>query len=103
MWTNENRARYDRSALRYPSDLTDAEWALIRMLILLAKRGGNSPECRTRRFTEPTGNSTSRPPIVQGEPVQGGDGPLKLTRFGGALQAFRGGFTDGQDTRAVFA
>jgi len=25
MWTNENRARYDRSKLRYPSDLTDAE------------------------------------------------------------------------------
>ena len=26
MWTNENRARYDRSRLRYPSDLTDEEW-----------------------------------------------------------------------------
>jgi transposase len=25
MWTNENRARYDRSKLRYPSDLTDEE------------------------------------------------------------------------------
>jgi hypothetical protein len=23
MWTNENRGRYDRSRLRYPSDLTD--------------------------------------------------------------------------------
>ena len=29
MWTNENRARYDRSKLRYPSDLTDEEWALV--------------------------------------------------------------------------
>jgi len=27
MWTNENRGLYDRSKLRYPSDLTDAEWA----------------------------------------------------------------------------
>jgi hypothetical protein len=27
MWSHENRARYDRSRLRYPSDLTDAEWA----------------------------------------------------------------------------
>ena len=27
MWTTENRKRYDRSQLRYPSDLTDAEWA----------------------------------------------------------------------------
>ena len=29
MWTNENRARYDRRGLRYPSDLTDEEWMLI--------------------------------------------------------------------------
>jgi transposase len=41
MWTNENRARYDRSRLRYPSDLTDAEWAHIAPLIPPAKRGGN--------------------------------------------------------------
>ena len=41
MWTNENRARYDRSKLRYPSDLTDEEWALIEPLIPRAKRGGN--------------------------------------------------------------
>ena len=26
MWTTENRPRYDRDNLRYPSDLTDAEW-----------------------------------------------------------------------------
>ena len=31
MWTNENRARYDRSALRYPSDVTDKEWAQIKV------------------------------------------------------------------------
>ncbi len=41
MWTNENRHRYDRSKLRYPSDLTDAEWSLIEALIPPAKRGGN--------------------------------------------------------------
>lgn len=41
MWTTENRARYDRSALRYPSDVTDAEWALIAPQIPPAKRGGN--------------------------------------------------------------
>ena len=41
MWTNDNRGRYDRSKLRYPSDLTDAEWAIIRPLIPPAKRGGN--------------------------------------------------------------
>jgi hypothetical protein len=40
MWTNENRGRYDRSKLRYPSDLTDDEWALIAPLIPPAKSGG---------------------------------------------------------------
>jgi transposase len=41
VWTNDNRARYDRSKLRYPSDLTDEEWAFIGPLIPPAKRGGN--------------------------------------------------------------
>ncbi len=41
MWTNENRSRYDRSELRYPSDLTDEEWGIISPLIPAAKRGGN--------------------------------------------------------------
>jgi transposase len=41
MWSNENRARYDRRRLRYPSDLTDAEWAHVKPLIPPAKRGGN--------------------------------------------------------------
>ena len=29
MWTAENRGNYERGAARYPSDVTDAEWALI--------------------------------------------------------------------------
>ena len=41
MWTTENRCRYDRSKLRYPSDLTDEEWSLVWPLIPAAKRGGN--------------------------------------------------------------
>jgi len=41
MWTTKNRCRYDRSRLRYPSDVTDEEWALIAPLIPPAKRGGN--------------------------------------------------------------
>ena len=41
MWTPENRRRYDRSKLRYPSDLTDEEWSHVAPLIPPAKRGGN--------------------------------------------------------------
>ena len=33
MWTSKSRARYDRSKLRYPSDLTDDEWGLVEPLI----------------------------------------------------------------------
>jgi len=40
MWTSENRGSYDRSKLRYPSDVTDEEWAYIAPLIPPAKRGG---------------------------------------------------------------
>lgn len=39
-WTQEQRRAADRSGLRYPSDLTDAEWALIAPLIPPARRGG---------------------------------------------------------------
>jgi hypothetical protein len=41
MWTAKNRGRYDRSKLRYPSDLSDDEWALVEPLIPPARRGGN--------------------------------------------------------------
>ena len=41
MWTAQNRRRYDRSSLRYPSDLTDDEWAHVEPLIPPAKPGGN--------------------------------------------------------------
>src|SRR6266702_1605329 len=41
MWTTQNRNRYDRSQLRYPSDLTDDEWAHVAPLIPPAKPSGN--------------------------------------------------------------
>jgi transposase len=50
MWTHENRGRYDRSKLRYPSDLTDEEWALIAPLIPPAKRGGNKRTVNEREI-----------------------------------------------------
>ena len=48
MWTMESRKHYDRSALRYESDLTDAEWALVAPLIPRAKRGGNKRQVDIR-------------------------------------------------------
>jgi transposase len=40
MWTAAHRRQHDRTNLRYPSDLTDAEWALAAPLIPPAKHGG---------------------------------------------------------------
>jgi hypothetical protein len=40
MWTVENRGRYKRDPLRYPSDVTEEEWAEIASLIPPARRGG---------------------------------------------------------------
>lgn len=40
MWTTENRARYNRDHLRYPSDTTDEEWAEMALVIPPARRGG---------------------------------------------------------------
>ena len=48
MWSEEDRKRYDRSGLRYPSDLTDAEWALVEPHIPPAKRGGRKRKVDVR-------------------------------------------------------
>jgi len=40
MWTIDHRRAADRRGLRYPSDLKDAEWALVAPLIPPAKHGG---------------------------------------------------------------
>jgi putative transposase len=40
VWTDKNRARYNRDHLRYPSELTDDEWGYVEPLIPSAKRGG---------------------------------------------------------------
>ncbi len=48
MWTNENRHRYNRDKLRYPSDLTDDEWDQVKDLIPAARQGGRRREVDVR-------------------------------------------------------
>src|SRR3954463_1524577 len=55
MWTIENRARYDRSKLRYPSDLTDEEWSHVAPFIPPAKRGGNKRTVNVREVVNGLG------------------------------------------------
>ena len=40
MWTPEHRRAADRDGLRYPSDLSNAEWALVKPMIPPARHGG---------------------------------------------------------------
>ena len=48
MWKPEHRAAAERRGLRYPSDLTDAEWALVEPLIPPAKHGGRPRDVNVR-------------------------------------------------------
>jgi len=48
MWKPEHRAAARRTGLRYDSDMTDAEWALVAPLIPPAKRGGRKREVDVR-------------------------------------------------------
>ena len=48
MWTDDNRQRYNRDHLRYPSDLTDEEWSHVRPLVPPAKRGGRKRDVDER-------------------------------------------------------
>lgn len=50
MWTDANRARYNRDHWRYPSDVTDEEWSLIEPLIPPAKRGGGKRRVNLREI-----------------------------------------------------
>jgi hypothetical protein len=57
MWTSKNRARYDRSKLRYPSDLTDDECGLVEPLI---------PPGKTERRIVPVTEKEPRVPCLIG-------------------------------------
>ena len=48
MWKPEHRLAADRGGLRYPSDLNDAEWALIAPFIPPARRGGRRRSVNVR-------------------------------------------------------
>ena len=52
MWSDEDRKRYDRTGLRYPSDLTDAEWSLVEPHIPPAKRGGRKRSVEARKVLQ---------------------------------------------------
>ena len=68
MWTSEHRRAADRRGLRYPSDLTDAEWRLIEGFVPPARHGGRKREANVREvvnaifYVLSTGCQWSAPP-----------------------------------------
>lgn len=48
MWKPEHRQSAERHGLRYPSDLTDAEWALVEPMIPPARHGGRPRDVNVR-------------------------------------------------------
>lgn len=50
VWTDDDRARYDRRGQRYPSDLTDAEWAVLEPLLPVAQGVGRPRVHRLREI-----------------------------------------------------
>jgi transposase len=54
MWKPEHRRSAERRGRRYPSDLNDAERALIEPMILPAKRGGRRREVNIREVVNAT-------------------------------------------------
>ena len=68
MWTTRNRARCDRSRLRCPGGLTDAEWALVTPLVPPARHGGSKADGgRARGCQRPHACAGHRLPVA-GDP-----------------------------------
>ena len=68
MWTAKNRGRYDRSKLRYPSDLTDDEWVSGKIAMTGAVR-----RATPKAFLRPDARSWSQGPFMFGSAVEYGN------------------------------
>ncbi len=52
MWTDTTRVIHARKGLALPSDLTDAEWAVLEPFLPPARPGGRPRKWPTRRLVE---------------------------------------------------
>ena len=70
MWTPDHRRAADRRGLRYPSDLTDDEWAIVAPMIPPGRHGGRKRSVNVREVLNgifyvldrmPVGGAAQRP------------------------------------------
>ncbi|RMF15678.1 MAG: transposase, partial [Alphaproteobacteria bacterium] len=52
MWTDTTRKQFAREGLRLPSDLTDAEWAVLEPLLPPRSKRGRPPRWSCREIVE---------------------------------------------------
>ena len=53
MWKPEHRIAADRSGLRYPSDLTGAEWAIVGNVTQAPRKNGQEQAAQEKAATPP--------------------------------------------------
>src|SRR5258708_35359456 len=82
-WTEITRAQYRRSGLRYASDITDAEWALIARRMPARRHLGRPREVDLRKVVQAV-------LFIPSSGVSGGGGAGKFSRAlaGGGLFLF---------------
>ena len=71
MWTPDTRLEHDRNDLRYPSDLTDAEWSILEPLLPSPSKTGRKRGWPMRESGQPaklTGSLNGCGPGTNGGP-----------------------------------
>jgi transposase len=88
MWKPEHHVAADRS-LRYPSDLTDGEWAIVEPMIPPARHGGALGECARgseRNFRHPVDRLPMAGPGKGPATEEHGADYLELWNWDGTLE-----------------
>jgi transposase len=60
MWKPEHRLAAHRRGLRYPSDLTDAEWAIVASMIPPGRHGGSRRSVNVREVLNDLSPASAR-------------------------------------------
>src|SRR4051812_9049221 len=97
MWTTEQWQAHERRGLRYPSDLTDAEWALVEPFIPPARRGGRRRTVDVREVLRDPLRAGDRLPVARPAQEPAAEARRDLTLVIGRLEDFSTKAREGLD------